>query len=99
MREPFFVSSVSMFIFMCLHNANERTYRRCPVTGKVAVEKPKSRHLTTTFDNKFTIMAKKISPANNAANTQNSNKGTNGTNKQFDQNQGNRGKQLNPNQK
>ena len=30
---------------------------------------------------------------------QNPNKGTNGTNKQYDKNQGNRGKQLNPNQK
>ena len=28
---------------------------------------------------------------------QNPNKGTKGTNKQYDQNQGNRGKQLNPN--
>ena len=33
---------------------------------------------------------------NNAANQQNPNKGTAGTNKSFDQNQGNRGKQLNP---
>ena len=30
---------------------------------------------------------------------QNPNKGTKGTNKQYDQNQGNRGKQLNPNNK
>ena len=43
-------------------------------------------------------MAKqKIKPNNNSANMQNSNKGTKGTNKQYDQNQGNRGKQLNPN--
>ncbi len=41
---------------------------------------------------------KKITPQNNAANMQNANKGTSGTNKQYDQNQGNRGKQLNPNQ-
>ena len=41
----------------------------------------------------------KITPANNAANMQNANKGTIGTNRQYDQNQGNRGKQLNPNQK
>lgn len=43
-------------------------------------------------------MAKKITPASNAANMSNSNKGSNGTNKQYDQAQGNRGKQLNPNQ-
>ena len=42
---------------------------------------------------------KKITPANNAANMQNANKGTAGTNRQYDQNQGNRGKQLNPNRK
>ncbi|WP_394953769.1 hypothetical protein [uncultured Helicobacter sp.] len=41
---------------------------------------------------------KKITPQNNAANMQNANKGTSGTNKQYAQNQGNRGKQLNPNQ-
>ena len=44
-------------------------------------------------------MTKKITPQNNAANMRNSNKGTDGTNRQYDQNQGNRGKQLNPNQK
>lgn len=33
------------------------------------------------------------------ANMQNANKGTAGTNRQYDQNQGNRGKQLNPNRK
>jgi hypothetical protein len=45
-------------------------------------------------------MAKnKITPLQNESNMQNPNKGTKGTNKQFDQNQGNRGKQLNPNQK
>lgn len=37
--------------------------------------------------------------SNNSADMQNPNKGTNGTNKQYDKNQGNRGKQLNPNQK
>lgn len=42
-------------------------------------------------------MTKKIKVADNAANIQNPNKGTNGTNKQYDQNQGNRGKQMNPN--
>ena len=42
---------------------------------------------------------KKITPADNAANMQNANKGTPGTNRQYNQNQGNRGKQLNPNRK
>ena len=44
-------------------------------------------------------MSNKIKPEDNRANILNPNKGTNGTNKQYDQNQGNRGKQLNPNQK
>lgn len=44
------------------------------------------------------MSTKKISPADNQANMQNANKGTPGTNKQYDQNQGNRGTQLNPNQ-
>ena len=44
-------------------------------------------------------MSKKIKPANNAANMQNANKGTSGTNRHYDQNQGNRGKQMNPNRK
>jgi hypothetical protein len=44
-------------------------------------------------------MAKKVKPADNAANQRNANKGTNGTNKQYSKVQGNRGKQLNPNQK
>ena len=35
---------------------------------------------------------------NNKANICNANKGTSGTNRLYDQNQGNRGKQLNPNQ-
>lgn len=43
-------------------------------------------------------MSKKISPENNAVNMQNTNKGTSGQNKQSAQNQGNTGKQLNPNQ-
>ena len=42
-------------------------------------------------------MSKKIKPEDNRANQQNSNKGTSGTNKQYDQAQGNRGKQLNTN--
>jgi hypothetical protein len=44
-------------------------------------------------------MSKKIAPKDNAANQPNKNKGSSGTNKQHDQNQGNRGKQLNPNKK
>jgi hypothetical protein len=43
-------------------------------------------------------MEKKITPKQNQANQENANKGSAGTNKQYDQNQGNRGKQLNPNQ-
>ena len=42
---------------------------------------------------------KPIKPADNQANMQNPNTGTAGTNIQYDQNQGNRGKQLNPNKK
>ncbi len=41
-------------------------------------------------------MAKK---KNHEADIQNPNKGTKGTNKTYDKNQGNRGKQRNPNQK
>jgi len=44
-------------------------------------------------------MGKKIKPADNRANQQNPNKGIAGTNRQYDQAQGNRGKQLNPNQR
>ena len=40
----------------------------------------------------------KIKPEDNAANIPNANKGTPGTNKQYDQNQGNRGKQMDPKQ-
>lgn len=39
-------------------------------------------------------MPKKIAPADNSSNIKNANKGTPGTNKQYDQNQGNRGKQM-----
>jgi len=39
-----------------------------------------------------------MKPEDNNSNVQNPNKGTDGTNKQYDQNQGNRGQQLNPNQ-
>lgn len=44
-------------------------------------------------------MTKKTTPQDNASNMKNSNKGSSGTNKQYDQAQGNRGKQMNPNQK
>lgn len=40
-----------------------------------------------------------MKPQDNAANMQNANKGSNGVNKQYAQNQGNRGAQLNPNNK
>ncbi len=40
-----------------------------------------------------------IPPQNNAANMQNLNKGTPGQNQQAAKNQGNKGKQLNPNRK
>jgi len=39
-------------------------------------------------------MSKKITPQQNQSNIPNANKGKSGTNKQYDQNQGNRGKQL-----
>lgn len=39
-------------------------------------------------------MSKKITPQQNQSNIQNANKGSTGTNKQYDQNQGNRGKQM-----
>lgn len=42
--------------------------------------------------------SKPIKPKDNSANMPNPNKGTPGTNRQYDQVQGNRGKQLNPNQ-
>lgn len=44
-------------------------------------------------------MDKKINPKDNQSNQSNANKKTDGTNRQYDQAQGNRGKQLNPNQK
>lgn len=37
-----------------------------------------------------------MSKSNNEADMQNPNKGTDGTNEAYDQNQGNKGKQLNP---
>lgn len=42
---------------------------------------------------------KRIKQEDNAANQVNANKGTAGTNRQYDQAQGNRGEQLNPNRK
>tara|TARA_B100001287_G_C22650896_1_gene515152 strand:+ start:85 stop:231 length:147 start_codon:yes stop_codon:yes gene_type:complete len=44
-------------------------------------------------------MSKKITTQQNQSNQANSNKGTSGLNKQNSQVHGNRGKQLNPNQK
>jgi hypothetical protein len=46
-----------------------------------------------------TTMTNKIKPKDNTSNMNNPNKGTPETNKQYDKNQGNRGKQKNPNQK
>lgn len=43
-------------------------------------------------------MTLKITPQDNASNISNPNIGTPATNRQYDQNQGNRGTQLNPNQ-
>lgn len=42
---------------------------------------------------------KTIKPSDNRSNMQNPNKGFSNTNRQYSQNQGNRGKQLNPNNK
>lgn len=44
-------------------------------------------------------MSEKMKPADNESNISNANKGRAGTNTQYDQNQGNRGAQLNPNRK
>ena len=44
-------------------------------------------------------MGEIMKPKHNNSNQSNANKSSSGTNKQYDQNQGNRGKQLNPNQK
>lgn len=56
-------------------------------------------HVKLKLSSKEVFMAGKIKPSDNSANQQNPNKGTSGTNRQYDQNQGNRGKQMNPNQK
>ena len=44
-------------------------------------------------------MSDQINPSDNISNQKNPNKGTLGTNMQYDQVHGNRGKQMNPNQK
>jgi hypothetical protein len=44
------------------------------------------------------MMSNKIKPQDNSVNQRNANKGSNGTNRQYDQAEGNRGKQKNPNQ-
>lgn len=44
-------------------------------------------------------MTKTKKPADNTSDQKNPNKGTSGTNPAYDKAQGNRGKQLNPNQK
>ena len=51
--------------------------------------------------NNMKITKRKIDmkPEDNTSNMKNANKGTPGTNRQYDQNQGARGKDLNPNQK
>lgn len=43
-------------------------------------------------------MSDKKASQDNSANQQNPNKGSDGTNKSYDKGQGNRGKQMNPNQ-
>ncbi|TBT69099.1 hypothetical protein D5E70_13370 [Vibrio parahaemolyticus] len=57
-----------------------------------------SKFISLVLIKEIRIWLKKITPADNASNTPNANKGTKGTNRQYDQNQGNRGKQINPNQ-
>lgn len=44
-------------------------------------------------------MSDQINPSDNISNQKNPNKGTSGTNQQYDQVHGNRGKQMNPNQR
>lgn len=44
-------------------------------------------------------MSNKTKPSDNSSNQQNANKGSSGTNRQYDQGQGNRGGQMNPNRK
>jgi len=44
-------------------------------------------------------MSKKMTPQQNQANQGNANKGTRGVNIQYSKNQGNRGRQMNPNQR
>ena len=56
------------------------------------------QHRSLLTEHSAKSMADKIKPADNESNMGNANKGTAGTNKQHDQDQGNRGKQLNPDQ-
>ncbi|MGC5473559.1 hypothetical protein, partial [Aeromonas veronii] len=53
----------------------------------------------STFKESFMSKHAPIKPADNTANMQNKNAGSPGTNRQYDQNQGNRGKDMNPNRK
>ncbi|MCK5599338.1 hypothetical protein KAI78_06910 [bacterium] len=46
-----------------------------------------------------TKKSKGVTSKNNQANIKNANRGAKGTNKQYSKSHGNRGKQLNPNQK
>jgi hypothetical protein len=55
------------------------------------IEMPPPRYIPSI------VTAGKIKPSDNQSNQQNPNKGTDGTNKQYDQAQGNKGKQLDPN--
>jgi hypothetical protein len=54
---------------------------------------------SSTFKESFMSKHTPIKPADNAANMQNKNPGSPGTNRQYDQNQGGRGKDMNPNRK
>jgi len=57
-------------------------------------------HDFNSFKYNFSLKAQKTTtPQDNSANQQNPNKGTSGTNKAYDQAQGNKGTQQNPNQK
>jgi hypothetical protein len=73
---------------------NTNTISNSSITPKkLKINKPKPKKIINTMNN-----SKKVKPQDNNANVKNANLGNVGTNKQFDQAQGNRGKQLNPNQ-
>jgi len=55
--------------------------------------------ISCELQSKFIVMDKKIKPQDNHANQLNPNRGTKGVNRQYAKVHGNRGKQLNPNQK